>query len=175
MATRPARCRAGLGRGTPHRGPGCLDWRARGGLAGGCGCATAPPWRGPRLSLGGRRRRTRPACRSCCPSSLGVGIRGRHGTAAVCLIGASSACPQYKRRMLRLCKKSEGAPHVRQEEVATMTATAGTRPLRADAQRNRDRLLTAATAAFAEEGEDVALESVAARAGVGVGTLYRNF
>ena len=56
-----------------------------------------------------------------------------------------------------------------------MTATAGTRPLRADAQRNRDRLLTAATAAFAEEGEEVALESVAARAGVGIGTLYRHF
>jgi AcrR family transcriptional regulator len=49
------------------------------------------------------------------------------------------------------------------------------RPLRADAQRNRDRLLAAATEAFAAEGEDVALESVAARAGVGIGTLYRHF
>jgi AcrR family transcriptional regulator len=54
-----------------------------------------------------------------------------------------------------------------------MSVTA--RPLRADAQRNRDRLLTAATQAFAEEGEGVALESVAARAGVGIGTLYRHF
>jgi AcrR family transcriptional regulator len=52
---------------------------------------------------------------------------------------------------------------------------ARTRPLRADAQRNYDKLLSAATAAFAEEGEDVALESIAARAGVGVGTLYRHF
>src|SRR3954463_12299172 len=50
-----------------------------------------------------------------------------------------------------------------------------TRPLRADAQRNRDKLLAAATAAFAEEGEAVALEAVAARAGVGIGTLYRHF
>src|SRR3954465_818392 len=49
------------------------------------------------------------------------------------------------------------------------------RPLRADAQRNRDKLLAAATAAFAEEGEAVALETVAARAGVGIGTLYRHF
>jgi AcrR family transcriptional regulator len=48
-------------------------------------------------------------------------------------------------------------------------------PLRADARRNRDKLLVAATAAFAEEGENVALESVAVRAGVGIGTLYRHF
>jgi len=49
------------------------------------------------------------------------------------------------------------------------------RPLRADAQRNRDKLLAAATHAFAADGEDVALEAVAARAGVGIGTLYRHF
>lgn len=53
--------------------------------------------------------------------------------------------------------------------------TINARPLRADAQRNRDKLLTAATEAFAEEGEGVALESIAARAGVGIGTLYRRF
>lgn len=53
--------------------------------------------------------------------------------------------------------------------------TVNTRPLRADAQRNRDKLLAAATEAFAAEGEDVALETVAARAGVGIGTLYRHF
>jgi AcrR family transcriptional regulator len=46
---------------------------------------------------------------------------------------------------------------------------------RADARRNRDKLLTAATEAFADEGQDVALESIAARAGVGIGTLYRHF
>src|SRR5437879_12817962 len=59
--------------------------------------------------------------------------------------------------------------------VVTETASAGVRPLRADAQRNRERLLAAAMQAFAEEGEEVALESVAARAGVGIGTLYRHF
>lgn len=53
--------------------------------------------------------------------------------------------------------------------------TVQSRPLRADAQRNRERLLAAATEAFANEGEDVALEAVAARAGVGIGTLYRHF
>jgi AcrR family transcriptional regulator len=53
--------------------------------------------------------------------------------------------------------------------------TVSFRPLRADARRNRDKLLSAATAAFAEDGEDVALEAVAARARVGIGTLYRHF
>ena len=49
------------------------------------------------------------------------------------------------------------------------------RPLRADAQRNRDKLLAAATEAFAEEGESIALEAIATRAGVGIGTFYRHF
>ena len=57
--------------------------------------------------------------------------------------------------------------------MATVSVT--DRPLRADAQRNREKVLAAATVAFAEEGEGVALESVAARAGVGIGTLYRHF
>src|SRR5215469_14608198 len=56
-----------------------------------------------------------------------------------------------------------------------MTAETPARSLRADAQRNRDKLLTAATEAFAEEGETVALETIAQRAGVGIGTLYRHF
>ena len=46
---------------------------------------------------------------------------------------------------------------------------------RADARRNRERLLTAAKAAFADVGADVNLEEIARRAGVGIGTLYRNF
>ncbi len=49
------------------------------------------------------------------------------------------------------------------------------RPLRADAQRNREALLEAASAAFAEKGVDTSLEDVAKRAGVGIGTLYRHF
>lgn len=49
------------------------------------------------------------------------------------------------------------------------------RALRADAERNRRRLLEAARQAVAEEGPEVTIEAIAARAGVGVGTLYRRF
>jgi AcrR family transcriptional regulator len=52
---------------------------------------------------------------------------------------------------------------------------AATRPLRADAARNAERIMRAARLAFAESGTDVALEEVARRAGVGVATLYRRF
>ncbi|SJZ31611.1 transcriptional regulator, TetR family [Enhydrobacter aerosaccus] len=61
-----------------------------------------------------------------------------------------------------------------------MTAGSGpakteARKPRADAQRNRDRLLEAAKAAFADLGPEVSLEEIARRAGVGIGTLYRHF
>ena len=49
------------------------------------------------------------------------------------------------------------------------------RPLRADALRNRERILDAASALFAERGVQVSLDEVAERAGVGVGTVYRRF
>ncbi|MGF7236822.1 MAG: TetR/AcrR family transcriptional regulator [Frankia sp.] len=49
------------------------------------------------------------------------------------------------------------------------------RPLRADARRNRDRLLQVAREAFAAEGLSVSLDEIARRAGVGPGTLYRHF
>jgi AcrR family transcriptional regulator len=52
---------------------------------------------------------------------------------------------------------------------------ASARPLRADAQRNRDRLLEAAVSAFSREGPDVTLDAIAKDAGVGIGTLYRHF
>jgi AcrR family transcriptional regulator len=51
----------------------------------------------------------------------------------------------------------------------------GARPLRADAQLNRDRILAAAAELFAERGLSVPLEEIAGRAGVGVATLYRRF
>jgi AcrR family transcriptional regulator len=50
-----------------------------------------------------------------------------------------------------------------------------TRPLRADAERNRERILAAAAEVFAERGLDVSLDDIAAHAGVGVGTVYRRF
>ncbi|MDT7762400.1 MAG: hypothetical protein QOC63_1820 [Mycobacterium sp.] len=49
------------------------------------------------------------------------------------------------------------------------------RPVRADARRNRERVLEAAVRAFASDGADVTLEAIAKTAGVGIGTLYRHF
>lgn len=47
--------------------------------------------------------------------------------------------------------------------------------LRADARRNRERILEAAVRAFAEKGPDVAIDTIAKAAGVGSATLYRHF
>jgi AcrR family transcriptional regulator len=49
------------------------------------------------------------------------------------------------------------------------------RPLRADAQRNRERVLVAARKCFAEAGCSAQMEDLAKTAGVGVGTVYRHF
>src|ERR1700688_5061838 len=46
---------------------------------------------------------------------------------------------------------------------------------RADAARNRERVLEAAKGVFSAGGADASLEAVAKRAGVGIGTLYRHF
>ncbi len=60
-------------------------------------------------------------------------------------------------------------------EDAGRKRTDRARKPRADAQRNRDRLLKAAKAAFADAGADVSLDEIARRAGVGIGTFYRHF
>jgi AcrR family transcriptional regulator len=49
------------------------------------------------------------------------------------------------------------------------------KPLRADARRNREKILKAARAVFAEQGRDAQMDDVARRARVGVGTVYRHF
>ena len=49
------------------------------------------------------------------------------------------------------------------------------KPKRADARRNYDKVIAAARAAFSEGGAETSLEEIARRAGVGIGTLYRNF
>ncbi|MFE4857826.1 TetR/AcrR family transcriptional regulator [Streptomyces sp. NPDC056670] len=54
-------------------------------------------------------------------------------------------------------------------------ADSAQRPLRADARRNRDKILAAAARAFADEGLDAHMERIAKDAGVGSATLYRNF
>jgi AcrR family transcriptional regulator len=68
----------------------------------------------------------------------------------------------------------------RPDTPATGTETASvdgsqTRPLRADARRNRDRVLESARAAFAVGGSDASLDEIARAAGVGAGTVYRHF
>ncbi|MGH2839984.1 MAG: TetR/AcrR family transcriptional regulator [Solirubrobacteraceae bacterium] len=54
-------------------------------------------------------------------------------------------------------------------------STIAHRPQRADARRNRERVLAAARAAFGETGIDTQVDDIARRAGVGVGTVYRHF
>lgn len=51
----------------------------------------------------------------------------------------------------------------------------GGRPLRSDARRNREKIVEAARAAFAELGLATQMDDIAGRAGVGVGTVYRHF
>src|SRR5581483_7675654 len=71
------------------------------------------------------------------------------------------------------------APSACQGEPMTTTDASTdilvTRPKRADARRNYEKVLAAAREAFAEGGESISLEEIARRAGVGIGTLYRNF
>jgi len=59
-------------------------------------------------------------------------------------------------------------------EVEVIPVSGQQRP-RKDAQRNRERLIKAATEAFAAGQDTIRLEDLASAAGVGVGTLYRNF
>lgn len=56
-----------------------------------------------------------------------------------------------------------------------VTGSGAPRAMRADARRNRERILEAARAAWSEHGSDVQMDDVAQRAGVGVGTVYRHF
>lgn len=56
-----------------------------------------------------------------------------------------------------------------------MSMTTRTKPMRADARRNYERLVAVAAEAFAEHGADAPLEDIARRAHVGIGTLYRHF
>jgi AcrR family transcriptional regulator len=59
--------------------------------------------------------------------------------------------------------------------MSTTDATPEIRQLRADARRNRERILQAAKEVFGEQGAEAQMDDVARRAGVGVGTVYRHF
>jgi AcrR family transcriptional regulator len=63
----------------------------------------------------------------------------------------------------------------RQPEAARCAGAPRQRPLRRDAERNRQRILQAASEVFTERGLDVSLDEVARHAGVGIGTVYRRF
>src|SRR5580693_9350339 len=71
--------------------------------------------------------------------------------------------------MIPLVKRAGG------NEAVTGTVSETERPLRADARRNRERILQSARAAFAETGAEAQIDDVARHAGVGVGTVYRHF
>ena len=70
---------------------------------------------------------------------------------------------------LHLANRKSTVPSTTRESVAAP------RPQRADARRNFEAVLAAARDAFDENGADASLEEIARRAGVGIGTLYRNF
>ena len=59
--------------------------------------------------------------------------------------------------------------------AAASSASPAVRPLRADARRNRERVMKAARAVFGEQGRDAQMDDVARKAKVGVGTVYRHF
>jgi AcrR family transcriptional regulator len=61
------------------------------------------------------------------------------------------------------------------ETAVTDVLSETERPLRADARRNRERILESAGEVFAEDGIDAQMDDVARRAQVGVGTVYRHF
>src|SRR5580698_10156719 len=77
--------------------------------------------------------------------------------------GGCSASQRYIRRILRL------------QEAALSKSDTIARSPRADAQRNRERLLATALKMFSSSEGEVTLSAVAERAGVGIGTLYRHF
>jgi AcrR family transcriptional regulator len=68
-----------------------------------------------------------------------------------------------------LCQSDHGSRHV------TIDALDNDRPLRADAQRNRDAILRTAMSHFALHGVGASLDDIAREAEVGAGTLYRHF
>jgi AcrR family transcriptional regulator len=69
-------------------------------------------------------------------------------------------------------ERAKAAPEATE---VTEAAKPGVRPLRADARRNRARVLEAARACLATDGHDAQVDDIARKAGLGVGTVYRHF
>ncbi|MGY5124883.1 TetR/AcrR family transcriptional regulator [Streptomyces nigrescens] len=74
-----------------------------------------------------------------------------------------------------MATETAGQPQTTGPAATAPARTPEVRPMRADARRNYERLLTEARTAFTEHGTDTSLEDIARRAGVGIGTLYRHF
>jgi len=68
-----------------------------------------------------------------------------------------------------------GSKQVTEAAARADGESAPARPLRADAAKNRERILAAAEATFTADGVSAPIDAVAQRAGVGVGTVYRHF
>ena len=66
-------------------------------------------------------------------------------------------------------------PPTTTDSRATHAPAEAGRPPRADAARNREKVMASARKAFAEEGIEAEMSAIAKRAGVGVGTVYRHF
>ncbi len=78
-------------------------------------------------------------------------------------------------RVVRPPEQTADAAERTADGAERIGASPASRPLRADAARNREKVLQAARQAFAESGYGVPLDEIAARAGVGPGTVYRHF
>jgi AcrR family transcriptional regulator len=95
-----------------------------------------------------------------------------------------STCKDYIRIVDPLIKRDFAVGRVRPMKVARLTKELNNtqdddrqprRPIRADAQRNEDAVLEAAKMVFATSGVDAPVREIAAKAGVGLGTMYRRF
>lgn len=118
-------------------------------------------------------RATRAGNRQAAADQVGVGkAAGGHARIAAASAGDSSteAPPD----------SSTGAPRdssigASRDSSIQPSWAPPTRPLRADARRNRDAILSAAAEAFSAHGVEAPLEDIAKAADVGIGTLYRHF
>jgi AcrR family transcriptional regulator len=82
---------------------------------------------------------------------------------------------EYTESRFRLSERDLGHTHAEMTTTTTKGTDPAARPLRADARRNRERVLDAARECFAQNGLDAQVDDIARAAKVGVGTVYRHF
>src|SRR4051794_4271073 len=89
---------------------------------------------------------------------------------------SGSACVKgYSERRFRFVKSGSTQMTNVVRQWDTRAPAPEERRLRADARRNRERILESARIVFSESGGEAQIDDVARRAGVGVGTVYRHF